>query len=339
MAPALNAVQLATLQARITQEVAFCNANGGNPNDPTDPASDVSKGTTCLRSEVDDTNDFTDRLMEDWSIPYTLEEGRTAKRQKNLSGPSDNDADIFLRTSNPQQHLYQMILVMLQCKDMLHTLMADAQKKYKLSDTLAKTCLDYPHCALLSPKAKNYCNIKDQQTIAATILAVMRELGVADLPASMETGCVDVLLKFSNKALTTKHYHIKYHLFASLIGDEKVDLATLTRSCIGTSPAVPTAALYQHIALLRSIALKFKNSGKTTDIDDAKDNSKDKFWPEVDSRLATYHQMTPGNRQVLYEMAYREDIATHGETDKTIPITLMQNVESWLQTLSTAMEK
>ncbi|KAJ7030648.1 hypothetical protein C8F04DRAFT_1236456 [Mycena alexandri] len=323
MAPALNTAQLAqvaALQARLTQEIASRSA--ANPNDPTDPASDASTGTARLRSEVDDTDDFTNSLMEDWSIPYTLEEGRVAKRQKNLSGPSDNDADIFLRA-----------------RLLSSSISIYAQKKYKLSDTLAKTCLDYAHCALLSPKAKNYRNIKDQQTIAAIILAVMRELGVSDLPPAMETGRVDVLLKFLNKALTTKRYQIKYHLFGSLLADEKVDIATLTRSCLGTSPAVPTAALYQRIALLRSIALEFKNSGKATGGDDAKDDSKDKFWPEVDSRLAAYHQMTPGDRQVLYEMAYREDITSHGETDKTIPITLMQNVETWLQTLNTAMEK
>ncbi|KAJ6631672.1 hypothetical protein B0H10DRAFT_1979731 [Mycena sp. CBHHK59/15] len=140
----------------------------------------------------------------------------------------------------------------------------------------------------------------------------MRALGISDLPPAMETGRVEVLLKFLSKALTAKRYLIKSQIVSSL--KDKVDIATLTRACIDG---------------------EFDPDGG----DESKDESKDKFWPEVDSQLAVYYQvMGPAERQVMYEVTYREDLATYGEPDNTIPLTLMQDVEGWLTTLNKAME-
>jgi hypothetical protein len=41
----------------------------------------------------------------------------------------------------------------------------------------------------------------------------------------------------------------------------------------------------------------------------------------------------------MFEAAYTADIAVHGPPDHRIPIALMQNIESWLETLNTAMEE
>jgi hypothetical protein len=57
-----------------------------------------ARGTIRVRGEMDpDNNDFPPALLEDPLAPYTLEEGRAYKRQKNLSAQSDADADIFLK--------------------------------------------------------------------------------------------------------------------------------------------------------------------------------------------------------------------------------------------------
>ncbi|KAJ6611048.1 hypothetical protein B0H10DRAFT_2057884 [Mycena sp. CBHHK59/15] len=344
--PVLNAAQMVQAQAlrdRLTQEMAVRNQN--NPDDASNTSGldgsspeDPLTGTVRSRDDADD-DEFPGRLA-DPTVPYNLEEGRAFKRHKNLSGQSDNDAEIFLKTSNPMRHLYQIHIVGLQCRDMLHIIKADGDKKFKLTDITMKTAQDYAHCAVLSPSAKNYRNIKEQPTIAAVIVGVMRALGISDLPPAMETGRVEVLLKFLSKALTAKRYLIKSQIVSSL--KDKVDIATLTRACIGTSPAAPTAAVYQRIALLRSIALELNKTGSSTPDggDESKDESKDKFWPEVDSQLAVYYQvMGPAERQVMYEVTYREDLATYGEPDNTIPLTLMQDVEGWLTTLNKAMEK
>ncbi|KAJ6620124.1 hypothetical protein B0H10DRAFT_2216172 [Mycena sp. CBHHK59/15] len=343
--PALTPAQMAqanVLRERLSQEMAARNQT--NPGDASrlegSSPHDASSGRVRPRDDADD-DEFPHRLTDDPNAPFTLEEGRAFKRHKNLSGQSDNDANTFLKAHLLSSNSIGLELVALQCRDMLHTIKADGEKKFKLSDTVSKTCQDYAHCALLSPQAKNYRNVRDQPTIPAVIVGVMRALGISDLPPAMETGRVEVLMKFLGKSLTTKCYHIKHQIFSTLTGD-KVDIATLTRACIGTSAAVPTAALYQRIALLCSIAFEFKRSGKSTTEggDDAKDDSKDKFWPEVDSQLAVYHQtMCAAERRVMYEATYRDDILTHGEPDHTIPLTLMQDVEAWLTTLNKAMEK
>ncbi|KAJ7939127.1 hypothetical protein B0H13DRAFT_2300865 [Mycena leptocephala] len=350
--PILNAAQMVQAQVlrdRLNQEMAARNLT--NPNDAFDAtrldgSSPENSLTGTVRSHDDAEDDGLPNSLADPNAPYTLEEGRALKRHKNLSGQSDNDAEIFLKarllssTSNPMRHLYQIHIVGLQCRDMLHIIKADGDKKFKLTDIMMKTAQDYAHCAMLSPSAKNYRNIKEQPTFAAVIVGVMRVLGISDLPPAMETGRVEVLLKFLSKALTGKRYHIKSQIVSSL--KDKVDIATLTRACIGTSPAAPTVAVYQRIALLRSIALELNKTGSSTPDggDESKDESKDKFWPEVDSQLAVYYQiMGPAERQVMYEATYREDLATYGEPDNTIPLTLMQDVEGWLTTLNKAMEK
>ncbi|KAJ7920516.1 hypothetical protein B0H13DRAFT_2319419 [Mycena leptocephala] len=338
--PLLNAAQMVQAQVlrdRLTQEMAV--RNQINPDDASNasrldssPPEDPLTGTVRSRDDADG-EEFPSRLA-DPNAPYTLEEGRAFKRHKNLSGQSDNDAEIFLKarllssTTHPTRHLYQLHIVGLQCRNMLHIIKADEDKKFKLTDITMKTSQDYAHCAVLSPSAKNYRNIKEQPTIAAVIVGVMRALGISDLPPAMETGRVEVLIKYLSKALTAKRYHIKSQIVSSI--KDKVDIATLTRACIGTSPAAPTVAVYQRIALLRSIAAESNKTGSPTPEggDDSKDESKDKFWPEVDSQLAVYYQiMGPAERQVMYDAIYREDIATYGEPDNAIPLTLMQDVD------------
>ncbi|KAJ7811520.1 hypothetical protein B0H13DRAFT_2448054 [Mycena leptocephala] len=351
--PILNAAQMVQAQVlrdRLNQEMAARNLT--NPNDAFDATrldgpSPENSLTGTVRSRDDAEDDGLPNSLADLNAPYTLEEGRALKRHKNLSGQSDNDAEMFLKaclllssTYNPMRHLFQVHLVALQCRDILNTIKADGDNKYKLSDILQKTCQDYAHCALLASNAKNYRNIKEQPTIAAVIVGVMRALGISDLPLAMETGRVEVLIKFLSKALTTKRNHIKTQIVSSI--KDKVDIATLTRACIGTSPAVPTAAVYLRIALIRSIVVELNKTGSTSvgAGDEPKDDSKDKFWPEVDKNIAIYYQtMNPAERQIMFEAIYREDIVSYGEPDNKIPLTLMQDVEGWLTTLNKAMEK
>ncbi|KAJ6559656.1 hypothetical protein B0H19DRAFT_1145579 [Mycena capillaripes] len=226
---------------------------------------------------------------------------------------------------------------------MLQVIKTDQDRKYKLPDTLTETCQDYAHAGLLSPKAKNYRNSKDDPKIARNIVSAMRMLNVEDLPSSLETGRCEVLMKVINRALIAKRYHIKAQIVTSLISTTRVDIAALTRACIGNSPTKPTAALYQRIAFIRSIAVdhKAKMGAKSLAPDgaEAKDDSKDRFWVAVDDELAVYHTLSASERQVMFDAIYREDVKIHGPPDNTIPLTLMQDVEAWLTTLNMAMEK
>ncbi|KAF8198374.1 hypothetical protein K438DRAFT_1933682 [Mycena galopus ATCC 62051] len=113
-----------------------------------------------------------------------------------------------------------------------------------------KTCQDYAHCGLLSLKAKNYRNVKDGPTIQSNLLGAMRVLGISGLPPPMETGRCEVVTDCIGGALTNKRHSIKTTIFGPLSVAKKVDIAKLTRACIGTSSAKPTAALYQRIVYL-----------------------------------------------------------------------------------------
>ncbi|KAJ7863908.1 hypothetical protein B0H13DRAFT_2281979 [Mycena leptocephala] len=360
--PTLNAAQMVQAQVlrdRLNQEMAARNLT--NPNDAFDAtrldgSSPENSLTGTVRSRDDAEDDGLPNSLADPNAPYTLEEGRALKRHKNLSGQSDNNAEIFLKaclllssTYNPMRHLFQVHLVALQCRDILNTIKADGDNKYKLSDILQKTCQDYAHCALLASNAKNYRNVKEQPTIAAVLVLkfysyilsgcyacprhIRSSSGDGDWPCRRP----DQVL---SKALTTKRNHIKTQIVSSI--KDKVDIATLTRACIGTSPAVPTAAVYLRIALIRSIVVELNKTGSTSvgAGDEPNDDSKDKFWPEVDKNIAIYYQtMNLAERQIMFEAIYREDIVSYGKPDNKIPLTLMQDVEGWLTTLNKAMEK
>ncbi|KAJ7140291.1 hypothetical protein C8R43DRAFT_1018169 [Mycena crocata] len=157
----------------------------------------------------------------------------------------------------------------------------------------------------------------------------MRMLGVLDLPPPSETGRCEVVLKCIGKALTDKRHYIKSQIFASLSPAEdgvKVDIAKLTRSCISNSPVQPTVAMYQRLALIRSVA---------TDLKDGEN-----FWATVDKQLNIYYQnFSPSERKTFFEMHYNTDVANHGAADKEIPITLMKDMESWLSTVDMVLEK
>ncbi|KAJ7501226.1 hypothetical protein B0H11DRAFT_1908533 [Mycena galericulata] len=303
---------------------------------------ETPRGTTRPHSEIEEDDDdrFVERLTEDHSAPYTLEEGRAFKRHKNLTAQADADADMFLKTSNPMRHMFQMYIVGLECRDALQIIKTDQGKKYKVEDTLAKTCTDYAGIGMLSHRNKNYRNRKDGRSIQSSILDAMRTLQVKDLPPAMETGRCDVVLKYIGKALTDKRFLIKKQIFVSLNGKEKVDIAKLTRLCISASPARPTLPMYQRIAFLRSIAVQFKKDGvKDTAGKPGTDDAGDSFWNAVDNKLAKYHKSYPIKEdiQLMWEKHYREDLAENGLPDASIPITEARNLDAWLKTLNDAM--
>ncbi|KAJ7429030.1 hypothetical protein B0H11DRAFT_2267562 [Mycena galericulata] len=324
---------------------------------------ETPRGTIRPHDAMDNGNNSPLQPMPDALAPYTVEEGRAYKRHKNLSASSEADADMFLKTSNPMRHNFQTFVAILQCRDTLQILKSDGNKKYKLPDTVAKTAQDYAQCGLLSPNIKNYRNVKDTPTIASIVASAMRLLSVVDLPPSMETGRCEVLHRCIGKALTDKRCHIKSQVYMTLPDESakenqketeteagsgssetetanpkpapkkaKVDIAKLTRNCISTSPVPPTAALYQRIAFIRHIAAENPKLRKST--------NDDGFWIAVDNELNLWRQsFTEGQMRIMFETVYDEDIKLNGLPDHKISITELKNLENWVTTLDTELEK
>ncbi|KAJ6576266.1 hypothetical protein B0H10DRAFT_2103162 [Mycena sp. CBHHK59/15] len=222
--------------------------------------------------------------------------------------------------------------------------------------------MDYAHVAILSPSAKNYRDTKDGPTVAASIQTVMRSLGVAELPAARETGCCVIVNKCLIKGLTEQRCHVKTVIFESLTkveADKKngtksagIDIASLTRSCINTTPAKPTALLYQRIAFIvcyiifdclctwlilsqRYCAVIFKAKPK----EEREGKSNDDFWIDVDKKLTKSRKSYPNgdNLQIIFNSKYNKDKELYGEPDAEIPITMMKDMEDWLAAIDKGM--
>ncbi|KAJ7165791.1 hypothetical protein C8R46DRAFT_1219580 [Mycena filopes] len=271
-------------------------------------------------------------LLGDLLAPYTLEEGRTHKRQKNLSTTSDAAPEAFLKTPNPMRHTFDMYLGILQCLDRLDVVKSDMDSKYKLPDTVVKTVQDYAQVAILAPHVKNYRNTKDGPKMEVAIATAMRTLGVSQVPPTFETGWCDVLHKVLGKACIDKRCHIKTEVFLSLANPtEHVDIATLARSCIGTSSAKPTAALYQRLALVCLVAVECIAASGTA----AGKKADNVFWLSVDVKLALWRDnMSASEMQIMLEKTYKDDIEAYGAADHTIPVTLMRELDAWLRTIN-----
>ncbi|KAJ6571240.1 hypothetical protein B0H19DRAFT_1064355 [Mycena capillaripes] len=352
---------LMVLHAALEAEKARRAANGdATPNGDAPTHSNGSpspheegRGTLRNRDEMIDSDEFRSQLLEDALAPYTLEEGRAYKRHKDLSGPSDADADTFLKTSNPMRHNFQVFVAVLQCRDVLEIIKNDANNKYKVPQTAAKTLQDWAAVAMLAPECKQYRDSKEAPgAITSAIVTAMRIMGVADLPPTMETGRCEVANKVVGKALIDKRCHIKTHVFLTLVpGTEKVNIATLTRNCIGSSPVKPTAAMYQRIALVRLVAVEYNSKAAAAVAvaaaaaaagarvpPPAKSVAEDDFWLLVDKKLALWRvAYTKADMQIMVEKTYNDDVQAYGPPDNTIPIMSAKDLDAWLVTLNKAI--
>ncbi|KAJ7439354.1 hypothetical protein FB451DRAFT_1400300 [Mycena latifolia] len=270
--------------------------------------------------------------------PYTVEEARAFKRTKNLSAQSDADAEAFMKEGHPMRHAYQTLIATLECRDKLALIWADHSAKYQVSDTLGRTLHDWSYAAILSATITSYRDQEGVPSIATNIMNVMRTCQIAELPPSKETGRCEAVKAIIISGLTQVRCHIKACVFKALkehapggSTDDKsvVDIATLTRSCIGNAPAKPTARLYQRVAFIRLCARECK----------ATSTSEAKFWKEVDSKLATYRKVavTKEALQILYNANYEDDKKLYGPPDAAIPTATMHDMEDWLATLQEAM--
>ncbi|KAJ7453825.1 hypothetical protein FB451DRAFT_1408702 [Mycena latifolia] len=313
--------------------------NPDNQNTSPDASPLLDEGVRGVTRQHTDDGDFPSQIMDNPLAPYTLEEGREIKRHKHLSPQSDADLDFFLKTSNPGRHMFQIAVFAVQCRDTLQIIKSDQDKKYKLTDTLTKTCQEYAHVAMLSPKAKSYRNVKSSPTVTSTIVNAMRMLGISDMPPSKEVGRCEVLNKIVGKALTDKRYHIKVEIFLSIANDAvKINIAQLARNCIGTSPAKATAGMYQRLAFIRKVAVDYKKKGGSV-TGKPTDDSKDDFWPTVDAALFVMSTFSATERQMTFDSTYRKDLEINGPVDNTIPITPAKDLDAWVVTVNMAMEK
>ncbi|KAJ3983802.1 hypothetical protein F5890DRAFT_1462372 [Lentinula detonsa] len=180
------------------------------------------------------------------------------------------------------------------------------------------TCKDYAAAYIFSPSIASYKGKKGPEDV----LDAMRQLSVSNLPPASETGRCDAIMEIIKKAMTDARHNIKEKILLSIKdGSTHRDIAALTRACIGTSKARPTAALFIRIAFLRYSFVQYPTAVT------------ERFWNKVDETLAKYRLefKTPVELQAAFVVIFDEDKLTYGEPDLVSnPQVVLRNVDEWL---------
>ncbi|RDX47099.1 hypothetical protein OH76DRAFT_1419778 [Lentinus brumalis] len=208
---------LQALAARVRRANANTNSGvtGSSPAGPTPtpgassrPGSPVPPG--AARGQQRARSDFEDESDEPVAtalIPYTPTSSLVLlapvlKRARRLGIQAEADLDIFLAAPLAERTAYQYALS-LSNNEALTTL--SLHLDYKLPGTLRITCSDYAWAYMLSPTITSYRTSEG----ADTILAVMRDLNVSDLPPRHETGRCEEVIRVIGKAMITCRHHVK----------------------------------------------------------------------------------------------------------------------------------
>ncbi|KAK7463482.1 hypothetical protein VKT23_006831 [Stygiomarasmius scandens] len=245
------------------------------------------------------------------------------KRQRTLSADSQREYEQFEKALTPHEGLAFVLLTMLETRDLLRLL--TLAQEYRAPDTVKTTCKDYACIFLLSPALLQY---KLDKNAAPNVLMAMRELGIQNLPDACETGRCELILEIIKKAMTDFRHHLKEKIAASIKSNQ--DIAALTKACIGTSKAKPTAGLFIRIAFLRWM---YTTNPKATG---------DTFWKIVDEHLIKTRREYPttAEQQEVFVALYEADLARFGQPDLVNhPQVSVNDIDSWILQVNAAASR
>ncbi|KAI0355644.1 hypothetical protein OH77DRAFT_302393 [Trametes cingulata] len=248
---------------------------------------------------------------------------RRLKRARRLGPQSEIDLDMFL-AAQPVAREAQQYAVSLECRDMLKTM--TLEQEYKMPETLKRTAQDYGWAYMLSPTIQSYCAVDASDKV----LAVMRELGVANIPPAHETARCDAVLACIGKALTDCRHHIKNKVSETLKTGAQgpKDIASLCAAIANRSKVKPTAAMYMRVAAVRYIVRTYPECV-----------GEDAFWIRFNKQLNQYRELlkTPVKIQAAFEDMYESDKRLYGDPDILTHPTLNPNhQDEWISALERA---
>ncbi|KAE9385091.1 hypothetical protein BT96DRAFT_950089 [Gymnopus androsaceus JB14] len=252
-----------------------------------------------------------------------LDRVRAIKRLCVISPDSVRDFEAFENAQSPPEHLAHVFLVGLENRDAFRLLTSSVD--YRVPETLKTTCKDYAWVYILSPTIMQYKG----KTGPANVLAAMRQLNVNNLPPPSETGRCDVIMEIIKKGMTDARHNIKEKITSSVKNEAAAhrDIAALTRACIATSKAKPTAALFVRIAFLRWQFNQYPTCVT------------DKFWDKVDETLVKYRTEfnTAAELQPAFEAIFHSNKEKYGQPDLVLnPSVAIRDVNEWLLKVSSA---
>ncbi|KAJ7875509.1 hypothetical protein B0H14DRAFT_2568666 [Mycena olivaceomarginata] len=187
----------------------------------------------------------------------------------------------------------------------LHTLRVEALldkslqvriSTWKSSPSLLKNIRKFIWAILFLPNVQWYAG-----TVENTIIQVMRNSNISDLPPLESTEC-DILVKDVAREYSVQRSTLKKQITETI--GKKIDIATLTADLLAHCEHVhATMGLYFRIALIRHHCTQ----GHTNTA----------FWPNVDKALAEMRQEGPDAVVSVLQIVYEDDIKTHGDPAKS----------------------
>ncbi|KAJ7242290.1 hypothetical protein C8J57DRAFT_1244160 [Mycena rebaudengoi] len=302
-------IQVAQDLERLQATIAAEQQRRGELIPPLTPEEEAaSQGTRRTHAEMEgDDSNIDPRLTAPLGAPYTLEEGRTYKRSKNLSSQADTDAEAFLLSVHPMRHAYETYVAVLQCLDRLNRLEAENNSKYKVPSTLEGQPTSIGTTETAVPLLITSWNIK----------AAMRLLNTKDLPAPNETGRVAMVIACINKGLTDWRCHVKSSAsMSNPIGEGKQEIhrhvdTHLHRQYVGESD--------RHL-----VSAHGTYSGVRTHLSGEGE--------EGQGLLARCRCRAGPSPQGMHDSRCRanNNKSIYGNPDTTIPVTTLQSLDPWL---------
>ncbi|KAE9385750.1 hypothetical protein BT96DRAFT_1088754 [Gymnopus androsaceus JB14] len=283
--------------------------------DDADPfAGDAANGASAVIDPV---------LISATPVNAMLDRVRTVKRLRVVSPESIRDFEAFEQAQSPPEHLAHIFLVALENRDALRLLTSSVD--YRIPETLKTTCKDYAWVYVLSPTISQYKG----KLGPANVLAAMCQLNVQNLPLPSETGRCNVIMECIKRGMTDACHNIKEKITLSVKSETAAhrDIAVLTRVCIATSKAKPTAALLIRIAFLQWQFTQFPTCVT------------DKFWNRADESLNKYRTefKTATELQAAFTAIFDLDKETFGEPDLVLhPQVAVRDVDDWLLRINSA---
>ncbi|KZP11280.1 hypothetical protein FIBSPDRAFT_962383 [Athelia psychrophila] len=247
----------------------------------------------------------------------SLSYGQAVKRAKHgMSTKSTADFDSFLKASTLGEHVTLLMATTLEVRDMLAAREVVAVE-WKIPAQLKANIKLYSLAFLLSPLIKSY-----RGKAAESVLDVMRELHITELPPTKETGQVETVLTSIGSALTGMRNVLKTKITESLKLDSATrNIAALTNTVIGKSRVKATLQLYICLAFIRFHVVNYP------DIED------EHFWVRVDQTLEEWRKdTTEVELNQTHNDMYLADKELYGDLSASeFRVTDISSIEGWQQ--------
>ncbi|KZP29459.1 hypothetical protein FIBSPDRAFT_815986 [Athelia psychrophila] len=237
-----------------------------------------------------------------------------------MSAKSASDFESFMKASDVAEHMMILMATVLEVRDGL-----EAQKavdEWRVPNQLKANIKVYSHAFVLSPLINSY-----RGKASESLLEAMRELEIAEIPPTKETGQVKILITSISSTLTGQRNVLKTKISDSLKPESPTrNIAALANAVIGKSRIKPTLQLYIRLAFIRFHVVNYPS------IED------ENFWIRVDQTMEDWRSasLTAVEITQAYNNMYSADKELYGDpATSSFRVTDISLLEGWQLVMNT----